>query len=181
MVHLPSRHTTFIYTKRRRPTILDSDGHLKSGRWCCIRYRFTLALYNDVDTPLIQNVFGLGFRPTFEIQAMLCLGGSALRNGIMKKTTGIDSVVLHALQRSRSKTRDYRRTDSNQWLITCNFPLVRLIQPNYSHCKAVKFLIGPYIRFKGKTGEQVTMFFLDHAGYPLGFRPFGEMGQLFAK
>ncbi len=45
----------------------------------------------------------------------------------------------------------------------------------------VKFVIEPYIRFKGKVGEQATMFFLDPSGNALEFKAFKDMTQLFAK
>lgn len=44
----------------------------------------------------------------------------------------------------------------------------------------VKFVIGPYIRFKGLPGEQATMFLLDPSGNALEFKAFKDMGQLFA-
>jgi extradiol dioxygenase family protein len=47
--------------------------------------------------------------------------------------------------------------------------------------KEVRFVIAPYIRFKGLIGEQATMFFLDPAGNALEFKAFKDMGQLFAK
>lgn len=45
----------------------------------------------------------------------------------------------------------------------------------------VKFIIEPYIRFKGEVGEQATMFFLDPAGNALEFKAFADMSQIFAK
>lgn len=45
----------------------------------------------------------------------------------------------------------------------------------------VAFVIDPYIRFKGQTGEQATMFFLDPAGNALEFKSFLDPIQLFAK
>jgi extradiol dioxygenase family protein len=45
----------------------------------------------------------------------------------------------------------------------------------------VKFVIEPYIRFKGQPGEQATMFFLDPSGNALEFKAFADLGQLFAK
>ena len=45
----------------------------------------------------------------------------------------------------------------------------------------VKFVIEPYIRFKGLPGEQATMFFLDPSGNALEFKAFKDVGQLFAK
>lgn len=44
-----------------------------------------------------------------------------------------------------------------------------------------KFEIEPCIRFKGKVGEQATMFFKDPEGNALEFKAFKDLGQLFAK
>ncbi|WP_076999359.1 VOC family protein [Variovorax sp. KK3] len=44
-----------------------------------------------------------------------------------------------------------------------------------------KFVIEPYIRFKGEPGEQATMFFMDPSGNALEIKAFGDIGQLFAK
>ena len=44
-----------------------------------------------------------------------------------------------------------------------------------------KFVIEPYIRFKGEVGEQATMFFLDPSGNALEFKAFADMSQLFAR
>lgn len=44
----------------------------------------------------------------------------------------------------------------------------------------VRFLIEPYIRFKGRPGEQGTMFLLDPSGNALEFKAFKDIGrQLF--
>ena len=45
----------------------------------------------------------------------------------------------------------------------------------------IKFIIEPYIRFKGEVGEQATLFFLDPAGNALEFKAFKNLDQLFAK
>ncbi len=45
----------------------------------------------------------------------------------------------------------------------------------------IKFIIEPYIRFRGKIGEQATMFFLDPSGNALEFKSFKDISQLFAK
>src|ERR1700712_4396652 len=42
----------------------------------------------------------------------------------------------------------------------------------------VKFVIEPYIRFKGLPGEQATMFFMDPSGNALEFKSFKDLGQL---
>lgn len=44
----------------------------------------------------------------------------------------------------------------------------------------VKFIIEPYIRFKGEVGEQATLFFLDPCGNALEFKSFKDMDALFA-
>ena len=44
-----------------------------------------------------------------------------------------------------------------------------------------EFVIEPYVRFKGETGEQATMFFLDPSGNALEFKAFADPSQLFAK
>lgn len=45
----------------------------------------------------------------------------------------------------------------------------------------VRFVIEPYIRFKGEVGEQATMFFLDPSGNALEFKAFRDFDSLFAK
>jgi hypothetical protein len=45
----------------------------------------------------------------------------------------------------------------------------------------VKFVIEPYVRFKGEVGEQATMFFLDPSGNALEFKAFRDRSLLFAK
>ena len=44
-----------------------------------------------------------------------------------------------------------------------------------------RFVIEPYVRFKGQVGEQATMFFMDPCGNALEFKAFAERSQLFAK
>ncbi len=44
----------------------------------------------------------------------------------------------------------------------------------------VKFVIEPYVRFKGEVGEQATMFFLDPSGNALEFKAFKDRAMLFA-
>ncbi len=43
-----------------------------------------------------------------------------------------------------------------------------------------EFVIEPYVRFKGETGEQATMFFLDPSGNALEFKSFKDPDQLYA-
>lgn len=42
-----------------------------------------------------------------------------------------------------------------------------------------QFVIEPYIRFKGETGEQATMFFYDPSGNALEFKSFKDPSQVF--
>ena len=44
-----------------------------------------------------------------------------------------------------------------------------------------RFVIEPYIRFKGQVGEQATMFFLDPSGNALEIKAFANINALFAK
>ena len=43
------------------------------------------------------------------------------------------------------------------------------------------FVIEPYIRFKGETGEQATMFFRDPSGNALEFKAFANDAMIFAR
>lgn len=45
----------------------------------------------------------------------------------------------------------------------------------------VEFVIEPYTRFKGETGEQSTLFFLDPSGNALEFKAFADLSELFAR
>jgi extradiol dioxygenase family protein len=47
--------------------------------------------------------------------------------------------------------------------------------------KGIEFVIEPHVRFKGQTGEQATMFFLDPSGNALEFKAFVDFSQIFAK
>jgi uncharacterized protein len=46
--------------------------------------------------------------------------------------------------------------------------------------RGMKFVIEPYIRFKGEVGEQATMFFLDPSGNALEFKAFQHDEAIFA-
>jgi extradiol dioxygenase family protein len=45
----------------------------------------------------------------------------------------------------------------------------------------VRFVIEPYVRFKGEPGEQSTMFFLDPSGNALEFKAFADRSRIFEK
>jgi extradiol dioxygenase family protein len=47
--------------------------------------------------------------------------------------------------------------------------------------RGTKFVIEPYIRFKGEPGEQATMFFLDPSGNAIEIKAFANLESLFAK
>jgi extradiol dioxygenase family protein len=47
--------------------------------------------------------------------------------------------------------------------------------------KGLRFLIEPYIRFKGQPGEQATMFFLDPSGNALEIKAFADITKLFVR
>jgi len=49
------------------------------------------------------------------------------------------------------------------------------------HKKGIEFVIEPTIRFKGKVGEQATMFFYDPENNALEFKAFKDSTQIFAK
>jgi extradiol dioxygenase family protein len=44
----------------------------------------------------------------------------------------------------------------------------------------IEFVVQPYVRFAGETGEQWTMFLLDPAGNALEFKAFADDSQVFA-
>jgi extradiol dioxygenase family protein len=45
----------------------------------------------------------------------------------------------------------------------------------------VRFVIEPYVRFRGEPGEQHTMFFLDPSGNALEFKAFADRSRVFAR
>ena len=52
---------------------------------------------------------------------------------------------------------------------------------NMLQTKNIKFVIEPYVRFKGESGEQATMFFLDPSGNALEFKSFKNQSSIFEK
>ena len=53
------------------------------------------------------------------------------------------------------------------------------IQKNLEAAK-IDFHIAPYIRYKGKTGEQWTMFVFDFSGNPIEFKAYKDEKEVFA-
>jgi len=47
-------------------------------------------------------------------------------------------------------------------------------------CEQIEFIISPYLKFEGLSGEQKTLFFYDPAGNALEFKSFKNIDQLFA-
>lgn len=47
--------------------------------------------------------------------------------------------------------------------------------------RGLEFVIEPYVRFAGQTGEQATMFFRDPSGNSLEFKAFKDDNQIFEK
>ena len=45
----------------------------------------------------------------------------------------------------------------------------------------IEFVIEPYVRFKGKPGEQATLFFYDPNGISLEFKSFKHDAMIFEK
>lgn len=78
-----------------------------------------------------------------------------------------------------------------QWMdITYLFPILGWYYLGWDQWKNLsqrlvgantQFAIEPHIRFKGKPGEQATMFFYDPSGNALEFKAFKDLNQLFAK
>ena len=44
----------------------------------------------------------------------------------------------------------------------------------------IDFIVPPYTRYKGKVGEQKTMFVLDYSGNPLEFKCFSNRQEVFS-
>jgi len=45
---------------------------------------------------------------------------------------------------------------------------------------AIDFIVKPYARYQGQTGEQMTMFALDLSGNPIEFKAFKNQDEIFA-
>ncbi len=45
----------------------------------------------------------------------------------------------------------------------------------------IHFIVKPYLRYEGKVGEQLTMFFLDHCGNPVELKAFTNQEEVFAE
>lgn len=93
-------------------------------------------------------------------------------------------IVAHLAPEETGQAR--RNTVDNQGVPVRHFGIV-LPMPEWEalaerlRAKDVRFLIEPYIRFKGQPGEQATMFFLDPSGNALEIKAFSDIARLFAR
>jgi extradiol dioxygenase family protein len=93
-------------------------------------------------------------------------------------------LVLHVKEPSKENSENSNLVDGKDVPIP-HFGVVLSMQQfetfaNRLRGKGVTFIIEPYIRFQGKTGEQATMFFKDPSGNALEFKAFKNRDQLFA-
>ena len=91
-------------------------------------------------------------------------------------------VVAHLKPDELSKTKtsevDHKQVPVRHFGIVLEWEKWHEFSENLKQ-KGVKFLIEPYIRFKGEVGEQATMFFLDPSGNALEFKSFKDPEMLF--
>ena len=93
-------------------------------------------------------------------------------------------IVAHLAPEETGQVR--RNTVDNQGVPVRHFGIVLPLADwealaNRLRARGLRFLIEPYIRFKGQPGEQATMFFLDPSGNALEIKAFVDITQLFAK
>ncbi len=54
-------------------------------------------------------------------------------------------------------------------------------QADLLKANGARFLIEPYVRFKGRNGEQATLFIADGCGNAIEFKAFADMDRIFMK
>lgn len=94
-------------------------------------------------------------------------------------------LVLHYKEKSSNKHAETNPVDGKEvpiphYGVVLDMATFELFSENL-RANNIAFIIEPYIRFKGLTGEQATMFFKDPAGNALEFKAFKNIDQLFAK
>jgi hypothetical protein len=94
-------------------------------------------------------------------------------------------LVIHLVDKREAKSVDHNPVDE-QSVPVPNFGVILEMSiwevfSEQLRTKGVKFIIEPYIRFKGLPDEQATMFFKDPSGNALEFKAFKDISQLFAK
>ena len=95
-------------------------------------------------------------------------------------------IVAHYKPRSASGAADFHNPVDGHDVPVPHFGVILTMDQWHMLADRLKdagtrFVIEPYIRFKGETGEQATMFFLDPAGNALEFKAFADFSQIFAK
>ena len=93
-------------------------------------------------------------------------------------------LVLHVKEPSKETLENSNPVDGKEVPIP-HFGVVLTMEQfetfaNHLKKQNINFVIEPYIRFQGKTGEQATMFFKDPSGNALEFKAFKNIDQLFA-
>ena len=91
-----------------------------------------------------------------------------MKNTIQDKSKLVNSVF----------SKVYKRYDLMNDIMS--FGIHRIWKRKLIDCK-LPFIVKPYIRFKGKLGEQATMFFLDKDNNALEFKAFKNDSMIFEK
>ena len=96
-------------------------------------------------------------------------------------------IVAHLAPRSAVERRDalHRNAVDGDEVPVPHFGLILEWEEWHALAERLKqagigFVVEPHIRFKGKPGEQATMFFHDPAGNALEFKAFRDEAQIFA-
>lgn len=94
-------------------------------------------------------------------------------------------LVCHLDPRTRSSRQELSNLVDGHGVPVPHFGLV-LDMESWNRVKehlvgaGIEFVMEPTVRFKGKVGEQATMFFRDPAGNNLEIKAFEHLDQLFA-
>ena len=98
--------------------------------------------------------------------------------------------ISMATRSSRTRSRRAEMADATSLVDGQNVPVRHFgVDPRSAGWEALaarlvaagtKFIIEPYVRFRGLPGEQATMFFLDPFGNALEFKAFADINRLFA-
>ena len=88
---------------------------------------------------------------------------------------------LCSTKESRTLTNpvDGQQVPVQHWGVILDMEQWEVLAEKLKAC-GIQFIIEPYIRFKGKVGEQATMFFLDPSGNALEFKSFRHDEAIFA-
>ena len=97
----------------------------------------------------------------------------------------VHQLVIH-LKPKEAETNHYVNKVDGQQVPVPHFGIIlswenfKTFSEHLKH-KKVKFIIKPYIRFKGLAGEQATLFFYDPSGNALEFKAFKNSSHIFSK